>query len=238
MFVDDLLPQTMFDAFHCGLMVLGAVVVVCIGSPSITLILIPIVPIFLYLRMYFVKSSRELKRLDALHRSPLFSHIAESLDGLTTLRAYGTVKVFQEQHKRLLDQHTRADFAFMSSSRWLGVRLDLIVCLLLAAATFGATYVSSLGVWSSPEALVAGVMYVLQLAGNFQWAIRQSAEVENMMVSVERIIQYSHLDSEPPLVQAAAKGIDLENWPPRGEIVAKQVRLTVCCDIPLAMDSE
>ena len=139
------------------------------------------------------------------------------------MRAYGAISVFQKEHKRLLDQHTRADFAFMSCSRWLGVRLDLIVCLLLAAATFGATFVANLGIWSSSEALVAGVMYVLQLAGNFQWAIRQSAEVENMMVSVERVIGYSHLAPEAPLHQPSSDQLDLENWPSKGCIEAKEV---------------
>ena len=59
-FVDDMLPMTFYDFFQCLFMVVGAVVVVCIGAPIITIVLIPIVPFFVYLRNYFLRTSREV----------------------------------------------------------------------------------------------------------------------------------------------------------------------------------
>lgn len=157
-FVDDLLPPTFYDFIQCGLMVGGAVVLVCIGSPMIVIILIPLVPFFLYLRRAFLQTSREVKRLDALCRSPVFSHISESLDGLTTIRAFGKLLQFKSQHKALVDAHTRPDFAFMAASRWLGFRLDGTVVALMTASTFGAVAAAKYKLGGSPEALSAGVM--------------------------------------------------------------------------------
>ena len=157
-FVDDLLPPTFYDFIQCGLMVAGAVVLVCVGSPMIIIILVPLVPFFLYLRRSFLQTSREVKRLDALRRSPVFSHIAESLDGLTTIRAYGKLNDFKVEHKALVDAHTRPDFAFMAASRWLGFRLDVTVVALMTASTFGAVAAAQYGLGGSPEALSAGVM--------------------------------------------------------------------------------
>ena len=39
----------------------------------------------------------------------------------------------------------------------------------------------------------------LMMAYSFQWGIRQSTEVENHMTSVERVIEYSNLESEAAL---------------------------------------
>ena len=106
-------------------------------------------------------------------RSPLFSHISESLDGLTTIRynifaaiflifnsAYGKLNEFKNEHKRRLDAHTRASFSYISSARWLGFRLDVIVVVLLAASTFGAVIALNYKIGGDPAALSAGVMYV------------------------------------------------------------------------------
>ena len=157
-FIDDMLPFIFYDFVQCTLMVLAAIVVVCVGSPIIAVILLPLVWYFLSLRWYFLRTSREVKRLDALCRSPLFSLISESLDGLTTIRAFGVLQKFQAQHKVLLDAHTRADFSFMSSARWLGFRLDVSVVILLAASTFGAAVANQFNIGGSSEALAAGLM--------------------------------------------------------------------------------
>ena len=42
--------------------------------------------------------------------------------------------------------------------------------------------------------------YTLQLSGLMQWAVRQTAEAENEIVAVERILQYTELPQEPPTV--------------------------------------
>lgn len=157
-FIDDVLPFVMYDFVQCTLMVLAAIVVVIVGSPIIAVCLVPLVPYFLALRRYFLRTSREVKRLDALCRSPVFSLISETLDGLTTIRAYNRLQSFQDRHKVLIDAHTRADFAFMASSRWLGFRLDVSVVALLAASTFGATIAKQFRFGGSPEALAAGLM--------------------------------------------------------------------------------
>ena len=198
-YTDDALPFSLYDFLQCVLMVIGAIFVVCLGSPVIFVALIPLVIYFHLLRVYFLKASREIKRLEAVSRSPVFSHLSETLDGLVTIRALNCTRQFQALHKKLLNENCRAFFAFMAASRWLGFRLDATTVALLAFCTFGAVACKEYKLPIDPNLLAVGIMYVLQLMGLFQWAVRQSVEVDNQMVSVERIVSYTNLISEPAL---------------------------------------
>ena len=198
-FADEYLPFSLYDFLQCILMVLGAVIVVCLGSPIIFIALIPLVIYFHFLRLYFLKASREIKRLEAVSRSPVFSQLSESLDGLVTVRAMNCTKQFQALYKQLLNENCRAFFSFMAASRWLGFRLDATTVALLACVTFGAVGCKEGNLKIDPSLLAVGITYVLQLMGLFQWAVRQSVEVDSQMVSIERIDAYSRLASEPAL---------------------------------------
>ena len=106
-------------------------------------------------------------------------------------RAFKRTNDFIQVNYANLDKNTSAHFAFMSCARWLGFRLDVLVVALILLCTFGAVAAKEYGAPIAPTLLAIGIMYVIQLTGLFQWAVRQSAEVENLMVSVERIVAYS-----------------------------------------------
>ena len=174
-------------------------VVVCIGTPYILIALAPLCYYFIRLRAYYIKPSREFKRIESISRSPVFTHLSETMEGLVTIRAYKQVVRFNQLFRELLNKNASSFFCFVAVSRWLGFRLDVIVVVLLMVSTFGATLAKEYNAGIQPVILAVGVMYVMQLSGLFQWSVRQSAEVENMMVSVERVSAYSSLPSEPPL---------------------------------------
>jgi ATP-binding cassette subfamily C (CFTR/MRP) protein 5 len=94
------------------------------------------IALFVFLNIMFRRSVRELKRLDNISRSPIFSHISASVQGLSTLHAYGKTDEFLETFERLLDGNTLPFFMFACSHRWLAVRLDII--------TIGITTVTAL----------------------------------------------------------------------------------------------
>ena len=239
-FCDDLLPNTLYDCVQCILMCIGAILVVCSAVPYIFLSLLPLIWFFTRLRAYFLKTSREVKRLESLSRSPIFSHLAESLDGVTTIRAYGQVEQFQDENKFLLNNNVRGYFTFVAIARWLGFNLDVTVIGLLVASTFGAVLAKNNNVGINNAAISVGIMYIIQLTGLFQWAVRQTAEVESLMVSVERILAYSDLEPEGILHGPADVGpgsLVRPNWPETGRIQVNNLSASYRDDLPPVLNN-
>ncbi|XP_031814417.1 multidrug resistance-associated protein 4 [Sarcophilus harrisii] len=227
--LDDLLPLTFLDFIQTLLQVIGVVAVAIAVIPWIAIPLIPLAIIFIFLRRYFLETSRDVKRLESTTRSPVFSHLSSSLQGLWTIRAYRAEQRFQELFDAHQDLHSEAWFLFLTTSRWFAVRLDAICAIFVIVTAFGSLILA--------QTLNAGqvglaLSYAITLMGMFQWGVRQSAEVENMMISVERVIEYTDLEKEAPW---ESKKPPPPNWPHEGMIVFDNVNFTYSLDGPVIL---
>ncbi|CAL8268154.1 unnamed protein product [Lota lota] len=211
------------------LQVLGVIAVAAVAIPWILIPVVPLFVTFLFLRRYFLRTSRDIKRLESTTRSPVFSHLSSSLQGLATIRAFRAQQRFQEMFDACQDLHTEAWFLFLTTSRWFAVRLDGICSCFVAITAFGCLYLRD-GMESGAVGLV--LSYALTLIGMFQWGVRQSAEVENMMTSVERVVEYTELESEGPWETNTHPPRD---WPANGSITFDRVNLSYSCDGPLVL---
>ncbi|XP_039693699.1 ATP-binding cassette sub-family C member 4 isoform X4 [Pteropus medius] len=181
--IDDLLPLTVLDFIQTFLQVISVVGVAVAVIPWIVIPLVPLCIIFFVLRSFFLETSRDVKRLESTTRSPVFSHLSSSLQGLWTIRAYKTEERFQELFDAHQDLHSEAWFLFLTTSRWFAMRLDAICAIFVIITAFGSLILA--------KTLDAGqvglaLSYALTLVGMFQWCIRQSTEVENMVGIVGR----------------------------------------------------
>ncbi|XP_073750488.1 ATP-binding cassette sub-family C member 4 isoform X3 [Callorhinus ursinus] len=225
--MDDLLPLTFLDFFQTFLQVLGVVGVAVAVIPWIAIPLIPLGILFLVLRRYFLETSRDVKRLESTTRSPVFSHLSSSLQGLWTIRAYQTEERFQELFDAHQDLHSEAWFLFLTTSRWFAVRLDAICAILVIVVAFGSLILAT-----NAGQVGLALSYALTLMGMFQWCVRQSAEVENMMISVERVMEYTDLEKEAPWEY---QNRPPPSWPQEGTIVFDNVNFSYSLDGPLVL---
>lgn len=104
--LDEILPQTFFFAIQMVLFVFTAALIPLVANAWLAAVVIPIVLLYVYIARYFMRTSRELKRLEAVSRSPVLSQISETLDGLDTIRSRGRQKEFAEKLHRLVRQTT------------------------------------------------------------------------------------------------------------------------------------
>lgn len=234
---DDMLPSTIFDFCMIAFMVVGALITTVAALPFTLIALPPLMWYFISVRRIFVTSTRELKRLEGLARSPIFAIMSESLGGIASIRANDGVAYFQRKFQDAHDAHTRAFFAFIASSRWVGFRMDSIVFLFLAVASFLAVLFQQQG-WFAVDPTILGlsISMLLQLAGLFQWCIRQSAEVVNYMVCVERVLQFGELEPEAPLEYATDSALLSSGWPQKGSMDVKDLSVRYRASLPFALD--
>jgi len=200
------------------------------------LVMPPLVYYFVVVRKIFVTSTRELKRLESVARSPIFAMMNESLSGIATIRANDAKNYFREKFEDVHDAHTRAFFSFIASSRWVGFRMDTLAFLMTALVCFLSVLFQTRGWFDiNPAILGLTISMLLQLCSAFQWCIRQSAEVVNQMVSVERVLGYGKLEPEAPLEFESDKNLD-KSWPDKGSIEVRDVAVRYRPSLPLALD--
>nr|ASS36021.1 ABCC4 [Samia ricini] len=219
--VDEVLPSALLDVLQIGLSLIGIVVVVAVVNYWLLVPTVAIGFIFYGLRIFYLSSSRSIKRLEGVTRSPVFSHLNASLQGITTIRAFGAQEALIREFDNHQDLHSSAWYLFIASSRAFGFWLDLVCVIYIAMVTL------SFLVFGQEEHggnVGLAITQAMGLTGMFQWGMRQSTELENQMTSVERIEEYSNIESEPPLESDG----DLKpppSWPESGAIQFRHVFL-------------
>lgn len=219
--VDDLLPPTAFDTIEIFINVLGTLITVAIIYPLNVLPAIVLCSVVAIIRLLYIRTVRSIKSIEGVTRSPVFSHLANSLNGLATIRALKMEPEFELKFDEYQDIHSSAWFLFVAASRWLGISLDWIslgyitVITLVMCLTIGSTTGSQIGL---------AISSALFLSGSFQWGVRQSTEMESQMTSVARIKEYSELPEEP--ARESEPGFKpAPSWPEAGEIEFHGVNL-------------
>jgi ATP-binding cassette subfamily C (CFTR/MRP) protein 1 len=114
-------------------------VVITRSSPWFLCAAVPLMIIYILIQQMYSKSSREIKRIEAIIRSPVYAHLSESLNGIPTIRAYKVEEQFIRQNEKLVNGNLRAWFVQWMLQRWLGLRLETIgAAIILAAGLFMA----------------------------------------------------------------------------------------------------
>ncbi|MEW5316893.1 MAG: hypothetical protein WDW38_008234 [Sanguina aurantia] len=212
--VDEQLPNTAFDALQCGLLVLGAFTLVSIAVPLVMPAFVPLALIFSYQQGRYLTTSREVKRWEAVTRSPVFATFSNTLKGLPTIRAYMAQQRFHAHLLSHIDVNGAWQFGMLGVSRWVGMRLDVISGLLLLCSALLAV---ALHAHVASNTLALALTHVVLLTGVMQWFVRQASEVENSMTGVERMLEYTTLPTEPPLASEGG-GRAPPGWPRNGAL--------------------
>jgi ABC-type multidrug transport system fused ATPase/permease subunit len=178
---------------------------ICIwSSPYVALMFLPLAYLFKKATELFGCVTQDLKRMESISRSPIFSSLSETLAGLDTIRAYGDITRFRYKHQYKMDQNSKYYFHIWMCTSWMTVRLELITAAILVAVALFAVFMREK---TDPVILGLALSYGLQLTALFQRCVQLAIDVSVFMTSVERIMEYLTIPQEQSVLKLQDKDI-------------------------------
>nr|QST14991.1 ABCC10 protein [Diaphanosoma celebensis] len=230
--VDDALPFILNILLAQVFGTLGTIIVTCVGIPWILLLLLPLGFIYFNLQNYYRHTSRELKRLATVTLSPIYSHFAETLGGLVTLRATRSSERFIQENRDRVEENIKTQFAGQAAAQWLNLRLQLI----------GVAVVTGVGIFAvlqhhlhtvDPGLVGLAISYALSITSVLSGVVTSFVDTEKELVSVERVLNY--VDRIQVESDAGVRVVPPPTWPSRGVITFRNVSMKYRDHYPLAL---
>ncbi|XP_021076051.1 multidrug resistance-associated protein 9 isoform X1 [Mus pahari] len=213
-------------------MVVFILVIMAAVFPVVLVVLAGLAVIFLILLRIFHRGVQELKQVENISRSPWFSHITSSMQGLGVIHAYDKKDDCMSKFKTLNDENSSHFLYFNCAVRWFALRMDILmnivtfVVALLMTLSFSSISASSKGL---------SLSYIIQLSGLLQVCVRTGAETQTKFTSAELLREYI-LTCVPEHTHPFKVGTCPKDWPSRGEITFKDYRMRYRDNTPLVLD--
>ncbi|OMO75049.1 hypothetical protein CCACVL1_16349 [Corchorus capsularis] len=194
--------------------------------------MMPLLILFYAAYLYYQSTSREVKRLDSITRSPIYAQFGEALNGLSSIRAYKAYDRIASVNGKSMDNNIRFTLANTSSNRWLTIRLETLGGLMIWLTATVA--VLEIGRAENPAAFAStmGLLlsYTLNITSLLSGVLRQASRAENSLNAVERVGTYINLPSEAPDVIDSHR--PQPGWPSSGSIQFEEVVLRYRPELP------
>ena len=211
--IDQDVSPVAVGVLGCLASLISIVVLICVITPGFLIAGFFISILYWAIGFFYISSSRDLKRLESIQRSPIYQQFGETLSGAVTIRAYGDERRFIRDNQHRVDTHNRPFIYLWATNRWLALRADFTGALVaFFAGVFVILSIDTIDAGSAGLSLTYAVMFT----ENVLWLVRLYSANEQNMNSVERIKEYIEVDQE-------AQGI-LEDhrpptdWPSKGAI--------------------
>ncbi|CAK4628530.1 unnamed protein product [Aphanomyces euteiches] len=215
--VDSLLPNLFLDILQTFFIAASSMLVCAVSSIYVALSFLPVIGLFYVMGEFFKKSSRELKRLEGVSRSPIFSSFAETLDGVQTIRAFKMDRHFIRQNRKAVDTNAKFLFALVGAGRWFSVRTYLVSVLLIAIML---TVI--INIRHSISATTAG------LALTYSLALLPMCDD-----SRGRLLHFKTIPEEAP--ETTLHDPAFASWPSKGAVQFQNLKLRYRPDLPLVL---
>ncbi|KAG5234890.1 ABC transporter family member [Salix suchowensis] len=164
--------------------------------------IMPLLILFYSAYLYYQSTSREVKRLDSITRSPVYAQFGEALNGLPSIRAYKAYDWMAIINGKYMDNNIRFSLVTISSDGWLATRLvtlgGMMIWLIASFAVLGNARTENHVEFASIIGLL--LSYTSNITDLLSNVLRQASKAENSLNSVERVSTYIDLPSEAPAI--------------------------------------
>ncbi|NXB77213.1 MRP1 protein, partial [Donacobius atricapilla] len=228
--VDSVIPDKLKSVLGFLFNLLEIYLVIVVATPWAAMAIVPLTVLYAAFQHFYVSTSCQLRRMEAASRSPIYSHISETFQGSSVIRAHKDQQRFISKSNFLVDENQRICFPGAVADRWLATNLEFlgngIVLFAALFATMGRTQLS-------PGTAGFSLSYALQITGVLNWMVRSWTEIENNIVSVERVREYLKTPKEEPwTLNGKLQG---QVWPTEGRIEFRNYSLCYRPGLELAL---
>uniref|UniRef100_A0A9J7YAY9 ATP-binding cassette, sub-family C (CFTR/MRP), member 8 n=2 Tax=Cyprinus carpio TaxID=7962 RepID=A0A9J7YAY9_CYPCA len=214
--IDQHIPATLECLSRSTLLCVSALGVISYVTPVFLIVLVPLAIACYFIQKYFRVASKDLQQLEDSTQLPLLSHFSETVEGLTTIRAFRYEPRFRQRLLEFTDANNMASLFLTAANRWLEVRMEYIgACIVLIAAV--ASITNSLYNHLSTGLVGLGLTYALMVSNYLNWMVRNLADMEVQLGAVKKI--KALLRTVPENYEGLLSASQVpEGWPQQGKI--------------------
>jgi ABC-type multidrug transport system fused ATPase/permease subunit len=152
--------------------VIGTITLVGLLNPWAFIPAFLAVGAMLILRSKFARCLRDLKRIEGVTRSPIYSQLTSTIHGLKVIRSYHAEHISSNEFLHHLDDNTRVNYLLVTINRWAAIRFDWIALVFIICVTLLAMFARIIQKQFSAADIALTLSYSLNLMGLLQWTIR------------------------------------------------------------------
>ncbi|KAK9673866.1 hypothetical protein RND81_12G194700 [Saponaria officinalis] len=198
---------------------------------QIILIFAAVIAISAWYQSHSMTTARALSRMVGIRKAPILHHFSESMTGSSTIRCFNQEGRFNEIVVSLVNDYSRVTFHNMATMEWLSLRINSLFNLAFFAVLVILVLLPRSAIDPSLSGLAA--TYGLNMNVLQAWIIWNLCNVENKMISVERILEFSQLPSEAPLI--IENNRPKPEWPKEGCIQLEDLHVRYSPDLPMVL---
>ncbi|NXJ21322.1 MRP2 protein, partial [Dicrurus megarhynchus] len=223
--VDETIPMSFRSWLSCFMAIISTLIAICLATPFFAVVIVPLSVFYYFVLRFYVSTSRQLRRLDSVTRSPIYSHFGETVSGLSVIRAYGHQERFLKQNETTMDINQKSVYSWIISNRWLAIRLEFVGSLVVFFSALLAVIAKG-----TLEGGIVGlsVSSALNVTQTLNWLVRTSSELETNIVAVERVHEYMKVKNE---VRKPGKGTKADNLGDGQGRKAHQTKMESICPV-------
>lgn len=226
------------DVVFCFIFAFGAtlntyanLVVLAVVTWQVLFVSVPMVILALRLQRYYFASAKELMRINGTTKSFIANHLAESIAGSMTIRAFKEEDRFFTKNLKLIDVNASPFFHNFSANEWLIQRLETLSAFVLASSAFCMVLLPP-GTFTSGFIGMA-LSYGLSLNVSLVFSVQFQCTLANYIISVERLNQYMNIPSEAPeIIEQTRPPV---NWPSIGKVEIQDLQIRYRPGAPLVL---
>ncbi|KAM7273630.1 hypothetical protein ACFE04_028294 [Oxalis oulophora] len=229
--VDTDIPYRLAGLVFALIQLLSIIILMSQVAWQVFLLFGIILGLSVWYQAYYITTGRELARMAGVRKAPILHHFSETIAGAPTIRCFFQEARFLGRNIDLVDDYSRIMVHKSATTEWLCLRINFLFNMGFFLVLVILVCLPSSAIDPSLAGLAA--TYGLNLNVLQAWVIWNLCDVENKMISVERVLQFSEIESEAPLViDNCRPSLD---WPSEGKIELEDLHVRYTPALPMVL---